>query len=176
MGRDFVRHPLKTSCRDAHSTVRAETIEAECNCNFLLCFGCNRIKLISHVIRAGCGLFCLYIIVQSMLKAAPTNLSRPPNWYYSISTCIPLHPPYSPVLIFLISCPPTSELDPAQPVPAPAVSEGAERGCGQVLLVDAQPGEEALCQAKKESHQVCHRSKLLTGKIICGNIFVAAVT
>ena len=155
MGRDFVRHPLKTSCRDAHSTVRAETIEAECNCNFLSCFGCNRIKLISHVIRAGCGLFCLYIIVQSMLKAAPTNLSRPPNWYYSISTCIPLHPPVLTRTYLPNQLPPTSELDPAQPVPAPAVSEGAERGCRQVLLVDAQPGEEALCQAKKESHQVC---------------------
>ena len=53
-----------------------------------------------------------------------------------------------------MASPPISELDPAQPVPAPAVPQGAERGGGQVLLVDAQPWEEAGRQAKAQSHQV----------------------
>ena len=47
-----------------------------------------------------------------------------------------------------------AELDPPQPVPAPALPEGAERRRGQVLLVDSQPGEEAGGKTEEESHQV----------------------
>ena len=53
-----------------------------------------------------------------------------------------------------MASPPISELDPAQPVPAPAVPQGAERGGGQVLLVDAQPREETRRKTKTQSNQV----------------------
>ena len=72
-----------------------------------------------------------------------SELHPPQHVYLSLSLCLYIYPSiYLSSIYLYLTIPIFSELHPPQPVAAQQVCPGAERGDGQVQLVDHQSGRE----------------------------------